>query len=317
MEPGWHERRPAAMLALMRPMFLAVLALLLVGCSGGAARATGSAAPPTSATASPTVAPSASSGEFGAIEHATGPTDILLRFEEGGGFVAPAFLATQAPIFTLYGDGIVIFRNRNQDPLPPIGSISPSPSFRTARLTEDQVQKVLEDALGRGGLGAARTEYVNNQIADAPTAVFTVNAGGISKRVAVYALGIDVQDSPDAAARAAFSRLAGRLEDFDSGGAFSTSEYAPEHYRGILMDGFAGAQDARSWPWTGLVPADFAPNPDPNAFQMPSRVLSVAEVEALGISPYRGGFQGLTLIGPGDGKSYSFSLRPLLPDELR
>ena len=59
------------------------------------------------------------------------------------------------------------------------------------------------------------------------------------------------------------------------------------------------------------------PNPDPNAFQLPARVLTVAEVEALGISPYRGGFQGLTLIGPADGKPYSFSLRPLLPDEYR
>jgi hypothetical protein len=27
-----------------------------------------------------------------------------------------------------------------------------------------------------------------------------------------------------------------------------------------------------------------------------------------------GGFQGMTLIGP-DGKTYSFSLRPLLPDD--
>lgn len=29
------------------------------------------------------------------------------------------------------------------------------------------------------------------------------------------------------------------------------------------------------------------------------------------------GFQGLSLIGPADGKTYSFSLRPLLPDEPR
>ncbi len=81
------------------------------------------------------------------------------------------------------------------------------------------------------------------------------------------------------------------------------------------MDGQAGAPDARAWPWTGIAPADFAANPDPNAFPLPSRVLSVADVESLGISPYRGGFQGLTLSGPGDGKSYAFSLRPLLPDE--
>ena len=48
---------------------------------------------------------------FGAIEHPTGPTDVVLRYEEGGGFVMPAFLATQAPHFTLYGDGTIVFRN--------------------------------------------------------------------------------------------------------------------------------------------------------------------------------------------------------------
>jgi len=302
-------------------MFLAVLSILLVACGGGAdgsgARATATPRQPASASPSSAATPTSSSGGFGAIEHATGPTDVVLRFEEGGGFVAPAFLATQAPIFTLYGNGTVIFRNPAQDPLPAIGSVSPSRSFRTARLSEDQIQKVLEDALGQGGLGTARAEYLDNQIADAPTAVFTVDAGGISKRVSVYALGIDVENSPDAPARAAFTKLAERLEDFDNGGAFSTSEYAPEEYRGILMDGQPVAPDARTWPWTDLTPADFVPNPDPNVFQLPSRVLSVAEVEALGISPYRGGFQGLTLIGPGDGKSYSFSLRPLLPDETR
>lgn len=305
----------------MRPTFLAVLSILLVACGGGAdgsgAGATATPRQPASASPSSAATPTSSSGGFGAIEHATGPTDVVLRFEEGGGFVAPAFLATQAPIFTLYGNGTVIFRNPAQDPLPAIGSVSPSRSFRTARLSEDQIQKVLEDALGQGGLGTARAEYLDNQIADAPTAVFTVDAGGISKRVSVYALGIDVENSPDAPARAAFTKLAERLEDFDNGGAFSTSEYAPEEYRGILMDGQPVAPDARTWPWTDLTPADFVPNPDPNVFQLPSRVLSVAEVEALGISPYRGGFQGLTLIGPGDGKSYSFSLRPLLPDETR
>jgi hypothetical protein len=309
------------MLARMRPKSLALLSILLVACGGGAS---GSGAGPTttppsstSASASPTGAPTSTGGGFGAIEHATSPTDVLIRFEQGGGFVAPGFLATEAPIFTLYGDGTVIFRNPAQDPLPSLGSVSPSRSFRTARLTEDQIQEVLEDALGQGGLGAARTSYLDNQIADAPTAVFTVHAGGISKSVSVYALGIDVQDSADAPARAAFAALEARLENFDHGGAFSTTEYAPERYRGILMDGQAGAPDAKAWPWPEIGPTEFVANPDPNAFPLPTRVLSVAEVEALAVSPYRGGFQGLSLIGPGDGKTYSFSLRPLLPDEQR
>lgn len=287
---------------------LAILSLLLGACSGAVATPQPSSAPSPS--------PSSSTGGFGAIEHATGPTDVLLRFEQGGGFVAPAFLATQAPIFTLYGDGTVVFRNPAQDPLPPIGSVVLDRPFRTSRLTEAQIQAVLQDALGPGGLGAARAQYQNDQIADAPTTTFTVNAGGLTKHVAIYALGMDVQGSADAPARAAFQELAARLQDFDHGGAFSTSEYAPERYRGVLMDGGPGAPDAKPWPWDDLKPADFAANPDPNAFQLPSRVLTVAEVEKLGIDPYRGGFQGLALVGP-DGKTYGLSLRPLLPDEQR
>ncbi|MBI3747859.1 MAG: hypothetical protein HY262_03285 [Chloroflexi bacterium] len=290
----------------MRLPILALLSIVVAACSAAATTPQPSTAP--------TVSPSPSTGGFGAIEHATGPTDVVLRFEQGGGFVPPAFLATQAPIFTLYGDGTVLFRNPAQDPLPAIGSVVPDRPFRTARLTEDQIQGVLEDALGPGGLGAARTDYRNDQIADAPTAVFTVNAGGLSKRVSIYALGMEIQGGADAPARAAFQKLAERLQDFDQGGRFSTSEYAPERYRGVLMDGGPGAPGAKPWPWDSLKPADFAANPDPNAFQLPARVLTVADVETLGIDPYRGGFQGLTLVGP-DGKTYLFSLRPLLPDE--
>jgi hypothetical protein len=296
------------MLSTMRPALLLILSIFVAACSAGATPTV-----PPSMTPGPSASPS--SGGFGAIEHATGPTDVLLRFEQGGGFVAPAFLATQAPIFSLYGDGTVVFRNPMLDPLPPIGSVSPERPFRTTQLNEDQVQAVLEDALGKGGLGTARTEYTNAQIADAPTAVFTVNAGGISKRVSVYALGMEVQDSADAPARAAFQGLAERLQDFDKGGSFSTSEFVPDRYRGILMDGGPGAPDAKPWPWPDLKPTDFASPADPNAFQLASRVLSVEEVGALGISTYRGGFQGLTLVGPADGKTYSLSLRPLLPDE--
>ena len=299
------------MLRPVRRVSLAGLVFVLSACGSGAAGPGGS--PPV--TPGPTPAPRPSSGGVGPIDHATGPADLVLRFEEGGGFVAPAFLASQAPIFTLYGEGTVVFRNPAQDPLPAVGSVFPACPFRIAHLSEDQIQKVLADALGRGGLGTARTEYVDNQIADAPTAVFTINAGGISKHVSVYALGIDVQNSPDAPARAAFDQLAERLGDFDHGGAYATSEYAPDRYRGILLEGQPGAPDSKPWPWNGVAPSDFLPNPDPNAFQFPARVMSVSEVEALGITLYSGGFQGLTLAGPADGKTYSFSLRPLLPDE--
>ncbi len=227
----------------------------------------------------------------------------------------PAFLATQAPIFTLYGDGTVVFRNPAAELPPAVGNVQPFSPFRTAKLSEDQVQALLEFALGEGGLGVARPNYTNEMVADASTATFTVNAGGLQKTVAVYALGIDSGNGADAPARAAFQKLAERLGNLDANGAFTTEVYSPERYRGILTEGLAGDPGARPWPWKDLKPADFKLPADPNAFQLATAPLTVAQVEALGVKPYQGGVQNVTLVGPGDGKLYSFALRPLLPDE--
>ncbi len=300
------------MLNTLRALSLTVLVAVVAACAGSAA----SGSPPVSS--SPTAGTSSSPGEspeFGAIDHPTGATDVVLRFEEGGGFVMPDFLATQAPIFTLYGDGTIVFRNPALEPLEPIGSVFPMRPFRTSHLTEAQIQDLLTTALGEGGLGVARPDYPNDLVSDAPTAVFTVNAGGLRKTVSIYALGLEIENVPDGPARAAFAKLASRLGNIDDGGAFATDEYAPERYRGILLEGQPGVPDAKPWPWTNIAPADFASNGDPNAFQLPARVMTAEEVAALGIEPHAGGFQGLTLIGPEDGKTYSFSLRPLLPDE--
>jgi hypothetical protein len=298
------------MLTPLRIAPLAVLLIAVVACSGAPA-----APPPSSSSASaiPSGAPTGTP-DFGSIEHPTGATDVVLRYEEGGGFMMPAFIATQAPIFTLYGDGTIIFRNPALEPPEPVGSAFLMGPFRTARMTEEQVQALLTSALGEAGLGVARPDYPNNLISDASTAVFTVNAGGLSKTVSIYALGLDIENVPDGPARAAFARLASRLGNIDEDGAVATAEYQPERYRGILLEGQPGP-DARAWPWTAIRPTDFVANGDPNAFQLPARTLTVADVEALEVAPFTGGFQGLTLIGPDDGKLYSLSLRPLLPDE--
>jgi hypothetical protein len=297
---------------LTRYTLVPALVLVVAACSSGGA--TTSSSPPSLAPSNvPSTAPSPS---IGAIDHATGPTDVLLRYDEGGGFIQPAFLVTQAPIFSLYGDGTVVFRNPTADPPPAVGSVFPSRPFRTAKLTEDQIQATLEFALGDGGLGVARASYENMMVADAGTAVFTVNAGGLKKTVSVYGLGIDVEGVQDAPARAAFKKLADRLADFDNGGSVTTDVFMPANYRGILMDG-AAAPDQKPWPWADIKPADFPFPADPNAFQSAQRVLTPADVDKLGLEDIEGGFQGMVLVGPNDGKIYSLSLRPLLPDETQ
>jgi hypothetical protein len=125
------------------------------------------------------------------VDHPTGSTDVVLRMDQGGGFVAPAFLASQAPVFTLFGDGTVILRNPTADPLPAVGDTMPNRPFRTAKLSDEQIQETLKMAIGQGGLDTARLEYGNNMVADAGTTTFAIGAGGLKKTVSVYALGID------------------------------------------------------------------------------------------------------------------------------
>jgi hypothetical protein len=303
---SYLQRRPAS------PLLTPALAILIAACTA----AGGASSPPASGPsgAPPSVAP-ASTQATDAIEHKTGATDILLRYEEGGGFIMPAFTAAAVPHFTLYGDGTVIFRNPMLEAPPAEGSVFRMNPLRTAKLSEGQIQDLLKLALIEGGLGAARPEYRNDMVADAGTAIFTIEAGGLKKTVSVYALGLEQEDMIDGPARATFKKLADHLTDFDQGGSIKTDTYQPPAYRGVLFEAPGiEAPDVRNWPWPDLTSADFKPDADVNGNQFPHRKMTIEEVDLLGIKDYQGGFQNLVLRDP-DGKPYTFSLRPLLPGD--
>jgi len=301
---------------MSRPAALAALVTVLAACAGSAGSGAVSGSPGASPASNPaTTAPNSSPTTTGAIEHKTGPADVVLRYEEGGGFVMPAYTAAQAPPFTLFGDGTLVFRPTEVEPLPAVGSVAPFRPFRTAKMSEGQIQMLLDYALNEGGLGAARAEYTDMMVSDASTAVFTVNAGGLAKTVSVYALGFEAPEVPDLAIRQVLANLRTHLLDIDQGGAVKTDVYASDRYRAILLEGQPGAPDQKAWPWPEVKPAEFVSNGDPNAMPLPARVMTAAEIEALGIAPFEGGFVGMPLAGPGDGKFYSLSVRPLLPDD--
>ena len=96
---------------------LAAVALLAAACSSTGAPPSSPTNPSGSPVTSPSSSPSASPTVAG-LEHPTGKSDILLRYEEGGGFVMPAFLASRTPIFTLYGDGTIVFQRYTEDAPP-------------------------------------------------------------------------------------------------------------------------------------------------------------------------------------------------------
>ncbi len=244
------------------------------------------------------------------IEHPTGATDVILRFDEGGGFVAPGFLATEAPAFSLYGDGTAIFRDPSTAPPAQIGSVGPGVPFQTIRLAEAQVQDLVGFAIGPGGLGIARPHY-ELPIADAPTATFTLSAGGTRKTVSVNGLGIGAQGGADADTLSKLGVLKARLIAF-GGEVVGEHPWSPDRYRGILTEG--GANPPIAWPWRGIAPTDFVQHNGSNDPLFPVRTMTPAAVELLGVSGLEGGAQGFTLRGP-DGVTYEFRLRPLLPDE--
>jgi len=254
----------------------------------------------------------ASSG--GTLAHPTGATDLILRYEQGGGFVAPGFLATEGPTFSLYGDGTAIFRNpRDANPVPD-STASPlirGVPYQVTHLSEAQVQALLAHALDPGGLRAADLHY-DRPIADAPTTVFTIDAGGVRKAVSGNGLGIDIASGKDADILAKLAALAAKLQGYGSE-VSDEQPWSPDRYRGLL--GEDSFNDPMPWPWPTIAPADFVQTTASTTLRFPMRTMTPADVARLGISDIEGGLQGVSLKAPSGSKVYSFRLRPLLPDE--
>ncbi len=297
--------------ARRRPLILAP-ALLVAACAGGGGPAMPTATPSATAPSSPS--PAASAPPAGGIEHPTGATEIVLRYEEGGGFMVPEWTATQAPIFTLYGDGTVVFRDPAAQPPADENGLMVHQPFRTARLDEEQMQSLLAFAVNEGGLGVARDHYELDTVADAGTALFTINAGGRNKQVSVYALGLEDPSAADQLIRTQFKQLADRLQRLDEGGVVPTSEYQPTAWRVALIESGGVPTRVVAWPWKDLAPTDFAAADNAGASGFPVRVMSAKELAVLDLGDLKGGVQGL-YAEASDGKIYSIGVRPLLPDE--
>jgi hypothetical protein len=286
---------------------LVLVALAAAACTGGGSNAGGGSP-------APTTAPSPS---IEGIAHPTGADEIVLRLDESGGFVPAEFLAAHVPQFTLYGDGTVVFVQSSATQPARADGIMTGQPVRSGTLTEAQVQALLEFAIRDGGLGTARAEYQNPLVADAPTAVFTLNADGATKTVSVVALGMEDQElTADTAIKQALAGLGTRLRDFDAGGTLQSAPFAPEAYRGVLTEQLVLEGVAiRDWPWTSLTPADFALPNDPTVLPQGTATVTAAQAAELGVEGFESGITSGLFLRDDAGKLYSFVLRPLLPDE--
>jgi hypothetical protein len=91
----------------------------------------------------------------------------------------------------------------------------------------------------------------------------------------------------------------------------SLLEAAPHIESGVLPR----PQDAGSaaWPWPGIAPADFTGLED---VLLGRRGMSAQEAAVLGLSDNGGLVQRIYLVGPDRRTIYSFSLWPMVPDEV-
>ena len=298
---------------------LAVACTTAPGSSPSPTPATGSPLPTASPppTASPTVPPSATpipSPTFGSdqISHPTGPTEVVLQMEQGGGFVPLESIITNAPSFNLYGDGTLILRPAEK-PDPVAGVSLGPPRFIQAQLTEEQVQALLRVALGQGRLLNAKDHYPSDMCADCHSTTFTINAADISKKVVVDALTEIDMGEADSVDRRAFAQLVQTLNGFEqraqNGELGEVTLYDPEAYRVVLMEASAGG--GGEWPWPDLTVDDFAVEGD--GFQ---RVAVVSrELVGMVVEVPTGGVGSIVVEAPND-MLWSIGIRPLLPNEF-
>ena len=142
-------------------------------------------------------------------------------------------------------------------------------------MNEEQIQTLLAFALGEGGLGRGAGGVPGHD------GLRRVDRGlhGQRRRSRQDRLGLRPRARARRGARSPRPQDAGRssrdhLVDIDQGGSVKTDVYAPERYRAYLLEGQPGAPDQKAWPWPDVKTADFVSNGDPNAFQMPARVMT-------------------------------------------
>lgn len=295
---------------LLLPTAILMTAATLAACTGGGGAASN---PPT---ASPAAEPTPAATPEG-LPHPTGATDIILSYDQAGGFVPVEWLAAHVPIFTLYGDGTVVFVQTTAEFKQGAGGVSTNQPLRTAKLTEEQIQSLLLYALQDGGLAVAKEEYSNMMVADAPTAVFTISADNDTKTVSAYGLGFDSEPSADSAVLKQLETLAERLGNFDQGGTLASEPYEASGYRAVITQQMGGVQGVQvsDWPWDDLTVADFNVPADPNQLPQGTAIITPEQAEALGVEGYQNGISGGVYVKGDDGKVYSLVVRPLLPHE--
>jgi len=255
----------------------------------------------------------------GGLDHATGPTDLVLRVQTGGGFVNPASVLNQLPEFSLYGDGTVL--------QPGVQTmIYPGPALSEpieTPVAQEGVEAILRAAASAGLLQSRDfTDLGSVGIADAATTTITVNVNGATYTTNVYALGALSQrpsgmSQDEFTARKAIAAFTGKLPDLRSwlpqGSVGADTPFVPSELA-VYVSGYQAdpsLQEPKSdWPLSPSL-ASFG-----QAIQVPqgTRCGTVSGSDLATLLPLAERANQLT---PwlSDGTRYGLVFRPLLPDQ--
>ncbi len=259
------------------------------------------------------------------LAYPTGVDDLVLRIAYVGGFVPPVVHLSGLPSFSLYRDGRVITTGPQIEIFPPPAL----PNLQQSTISEEGIEAVLAAADEAGLIGQNR-EYDNATVADATTAVFTVQAGGRVTTVSAYALGFgdDASWSPEERRELAklqrFTEQVTDLAGFLPADAIITSDepYPVERLQ-VLAEPVSGlpppdpndpTQNQPLVDWPLARPLQDAPLMDLPAASPTPRCGVIEGDDAERLLP---AIENSNTLTPwvSEGEEFRLSFRPLLPDE--
>lgn len=245
----------------------------------------------------PTTTPPATTGTYAA-------DDVVLRVSYRGGLL-PRESLPELPYWSLYGDGRVITRG----PEPTIYPGQALPNLQVGTVTRETIDRIVA-AAREAGIDGVKRDYGDPPVADGSTTVFRLRTEDGVVETAVYAL--SESDRGNAARAKLYDfhrRLTAGEPDVGFGGISDDEPYEPSAVAVFARPYRDDQTDVRpgTAAWTG---ADPATGESTRAGQC-LLVTGAALAEAM---PAFRKANTLTRWRT-DGATWSFRLRPLLPDE--
>jgi hypothetical protein len=243
------------------------------------------------------------------------PADaVVLRIESTGGFVTPETIATRLPSVTVYGDGRIL----TEGPVPLLYPGPALPNIQVGTLSPEEVTRLLDRAR-EAGVGTAADLGTPN-ITDVPATRFTLRGPTGSEQTEVAALDAGGPDSgltaEQQAAREKLRTFAQSVTDApDSSGAAATpaetTPYVPTALaalaRPFTADEAAPKQPEIAWPGPELPGPALGSTGDLHCVTVTGPALT----KVLDAAAKANAATGWT----SQGKTWTLTLRPLLPDE--